>query len=286
MLIIMDSNYICHMRKHTMGNLSHEEMATGVIFGFLQTVLAVIERFQSRRIAFAWDSRISKRKVLFPDYKLMRHKDKTPEEIEQDKIAYRQFGQLRKKVLPQLGFNNIFVQTGYEADDIIASLVESQNGSEEICIVGSDNDLYQLLKPNVFMYHPSTKRTYTAAKFVEEKGIQPKTWKTVKKIAGCKGDGVPNVPGVGEVTAIKYITSKLAYKSKAYKSITSTSGMARIRDNHDLVCLPFPGTKAFEIADNEAFHYKDFVEVCGSYGIKSFFQQKQTERWMKALEMR
>jgi len=286
MLIIVDSNYICHMRKHTMGDLSYEEMATGVIFGFLQTVLAVIERFQSRRIAFAWDSRISKRKALFPDYKLMRHKDKTPEEIKQDKIAYRQFGQLRKKVLPKLGFKNVFIQAGYEADDIIASLVESQNGSEEICIVGSDNDLYQLLKPNVFMYHPSKKRTYTAVKFIEEKGIQPKTWKTVKKIAGCKGDGVPNVPGVGEVTAIKYITSKLAYKSKAYKSITSTSGMARIRENHDLVCLPFPGTKTFEIADNEVFHYKDFVEVCGSYGIKSFFQQKQTERWMKALEMR
>ena len=39
-------------------------------------------------------------------------------------------------VLPNCGFHNSFKQKGYEADDIIASLVNSVEGQKDYCNIG------------------------------------------------------------------------------------------------------------------------------------------------------
>ena len=70
----------------------------------------------------------------------------TPEEKEDLNQGYRQLNEFRMTVLPALGVKNIYIQTGYESDDLIASIVKNNSGN--FIIVTNDNDLYQLLYRN------------------------------------------------------------------------------------------------------------------------------------------
>ena len=182
MRVIIDCNYICHMAKHSMGELSFEELHSGVIFGFLRQMLSLINTFKTNDFIFVWDSRESKRKVLFPTYKANRHYEKTEEEKELDAIAYKQFDILRTEVIPKIGFVNNFMMKGYEADDVIAGIVF--RNKENFVIVSSDNDLLQLLNNRVRIYSIKNKSYYTEEMMLKEYNISPDKWAEVKAIAG------------------------------------------------------------------------------------------------------
>ena len=134
--IIIDCHNICYRAFHTTGYLD-----LGIVYGFLKALLDFAKTLESSQFIFCWDSRKSFRKELEPTYKL--RPPKTEEEQEELEEALEQFTQLRKEVLPNLGFRNIFLQPGYEADDLIAHIVQRFPG--DYTIVSGDEDLYQLL---------------------------------------------------------------------------------------------------------------------------------------------
>ena len=72
MILLVDSNSICHQAKHSMGNLTWEEKEVGIIFGFLRQLLSLAKTFETNKFVFVWDSRISLRTKMFPDYKKTR----------------------------------------------------------------------------------------------------------------------------------------------------------------------------------------------------------------------
>ena len=149
MLLILDANFLAHRSKHAMKNqdLSHERQKTEVIFNFMQGLFALAELFEPRVWAFTWDSRKNFRKGIYPEYKAGRHSsEKSQEDIDLDSIAFPQFTRLRREIIPKLGFQNNFIQTGYEGDDIIASIVMKYSGEfGHATIAASDQDLFQLL---------------------------------------------------------------------------------------------------------------------------------------------
>jgi 5'-3' exonuclease len=212
-------------------------------------------------VVFIWDSRKSKRKKRYPFYKNRDH-----EEPDLDLIAaFSQFSKLRCHILPELGFCNNFIQSGYEADDLIAKLVMEEPEPKFITASG-DQDLYQLLDrtdmysmPKSVQIKQVTKRTFT-----EEYGIKPKDWVRVKQIAGCSSDTVPGIKGVGEATAIKYLLGQLKPESVKYKAIEA--GRDIINRNEWLVKLPLPGTKKYEI-DRSSFDKFRLRDLCRDLGF-------------------
>jgi len=285
LIILVDGNYVCHYHMHRLRGFSYNGKATGIIFGFLRELLSLAKRFDCTRFVFAWDSRKSVRKLHFPDYKLKRRKDKTPEELEEERKAFEQFTKLRKKVLPKFGFRNIFMRAGYEADDVIASICQA-NEDEEVVIVSVDNDLYQLLSDKHHLFNIRNKKFYRAKDFVEEWGIEPEAWAKVKSIAGCPGDGVPGVPGVGNKKARDYLLGKLPRTGKVYKKIESNDGQKIIFRNKLLVTLPMPGVGSFDLVENEVFYLKDFLDICDEYGFRSLLAQEQVWREVFGMEVR
>ena len=267
--LIFDSHYICHMSKHSMKGLTFDEMDTGVIFGFIKQIIANVERFKTNSISFAWDAKLIKRREMYPEYKSSRREEKTEEQIRLDKIAYPQFGTIRRYVLPTLGLVNSFIQSYYEADDIIASIIKSNPGIDHI-IVSSDNDLYQLLSPNVSMFNPMTKKEYKLGDFLEEWQLDPTAWPTVKAMAGCKSDNVEGIRGVGEITAAKYLRNALPGHAKANGLIRQNKAI--VDRNYPLVKIPLEGVNRYPLAENQ-YKKGEFLKICDYYGFRSLYDK-------------
>ncbi len=117
--LLIDSHHICYRSMFTIGDLLFEDKGTGVIFGFLRQIQDLAVRFDYSQFIFAWDSTNSYRREMYPEYK-RKNKKMTPEMVDLLRIAKPQFPIIRTTILPSIGFNNNLIQTGLEADDLIA----------------------------------------------------------------------------------------------------------------------------------------------------------------------
>lgn len=269
-ILLIDTNYLCHRAYHAMGQLAYGEMGTGAVFGVLRDVVALQDTFKTDRCVFAFDyGGRGHRGVLLPTYKSSRrerHANDTDEEKANLEDFRKQVKRLRKVYLRQAGFRNVFAAKGFEADDIIAKLASTIPCDEEVVIVASDHDLYQCLRKNVWVYNPHKRKGYAFDQFRAEWGIDPAQWADVKAIAGCSTDDVPGVPGVGEITAAKWVRGELKPGTKAYEKISN--GLSIINRNMRLVRLPFDGTPEFELRKDQVTEEK-WQELADSLGMRS-----------------
>lgn len=256
--LLLDCSYLCRRAMYSRGHLGAGDTRTGTIYGFLQDLLTLEETWGTDDFVFCFDSRHSKRKKLFPQYKQRRHtKERTEKEKEEEKQFHKQVRKLRKKILPFLGFNNILQAKGYEADDLIASVCANLKQGEEAIIVSSDEDFYQLLKQDsVCCFNPYKSTTTTQEAFEKEHKIKPADWIKVKAIAGCTSDEIPGVDGVGQKTAIRYLLGELKPDSVAYNKIVAPESQHVIYRNGKLVALPFPKTPVYTLKENEVTRKK------------------------------
>ena len=278
MYTVIDCNAVCHAAKHSMGGLSYDEKETGVIFGFIRQMYK-LAKDHGNYFVFCWDSKKSIRKEkYYPEYKENRTSNKTEADKELDKLTYPQFDLLRKEILPQLGYVNIFMKEGYESDDLIAKLFD--RGSD-MTIATSDSDLYQLLiDGEVQIYDLSKKKVFTETDFQRRYMIEPSLWAEVKALAGCDTDNVKGIQGVGIVTAIKYLKGDLKKTTVAYKRIME--GEEIIERNRKLVTLPFENTPKIELGHNQP-SLREFVKVCQRYGFESMLYKEALEKYKKEL---
>lgn len=281
-LLLLDAHYLCHRAFHAEshsrgGRLQHKGELTGVIFGFLKSLLVFQEQFQSNRLVFCFDHPRLRRKLEFPAYKANRHKPSGHGEKDEEAAALRkefsiQVQQLRNRWLPEIGFRNVFCSLGMESDDILARIALDAPKDQEVIIITADMDLLQCLRRNVSVHSPSKNRTYTREWFVETYGLRPGKWARVKAIAGCSSDNVPGIKGVGEVTAVKYLRSRLTHETAAHKAITSGQGQKIIERNLKLVRLPHPACPYYDIQE-DAVTKSGWRYVCGQLGMRSIAGQ-------------
>lgn len=274
--LLIDSNFLCHRAAYTVGNLEYNGVETGITYGFFNQLINVCKKVEPNNIIFFWDSKKSLRKELLPSYKEKRTSNKTEEEQQQWRQAYKQFSKIHKKLLPQIGLKNNFIQIGYESDDLIAQYVFEAKPDEYVVIASADDDLLQLLTKDCHIYNLGKNKLITAEDFEEEKGIAPELWQKVKMIAGCSSDNVPGVPGVGEKKAIQFLRGELNKNTKTYQKILDNKEL--IEFNKKLVVLPFEGTmKIHKRSNKNSFSMKQFLVMCREYGFSSFRNDEKKE---------
>ncbi|NQU99970.1 MAG: hypothetical protein HQ538_04480, partial [Parcubacteria group bacterium] len=179
MILLFDTCQLSHRAQYVSG-LSYKGQNTEIIFGVLAQTKTLVQKFKPDKFIFCWDSKSSKRKELDKTYKAGRKKD--------PKIytsMWQQESQL-KEIIPKLGWNQWW-EEGYEADDLIACITKAQQ-EEDIVIVSSDSDLYQLLSPKTSQYLVNKKEIFTNEAFITKYGIQPHDWDLIKAIGGCNSD--------------------------------------------------------------------------------------------------
>ncbi len=99
-------------------------------------------------------------------------------------------------------------QDGLEADDVIATLTkEAVKLGWRVLILSGDKDILQLVDDNVLVRDEIRKVDFTADKVRERFGISPNQIVDYFSLMGDKVDNVIGIPGVGEKTAAKLLST-------------------------------------------------------------------------------
>lgn len=271
--LLLDVNYLAYRALYSTGALSFQDNPTGVIYGVLSEALRAMERFQTRQVCWCFDYGKPKRLELLSTYKTGR-KNKRKEADEEEKRMHRemkfQLNDLRRNVLRELGFRNVFFAKGYEADDVIASLAQSIPDPHLSIMVSSDEDLYQLLSDRCLLWNPHKQQVINVEKFVEMYGVFPDDWIKVKALAGCSSDDIKGLPGVGEKTAIKYLRSEIKPGTKT--AIKFLNAAQTLQTNLPLVRLPYENCPTFKRKKDKVTRQK-WSTVLERFGFDSLIRQ-------------
>lgn len=203
---------------------------TSICFGFLKSLLLVLEAEKPEACAIAFDLGLPTfRHEADQTYKADRAE--TPDDFIPD-LANLQ------EILSALNLQVITAE-GYEADDVLGTL--ARQGSHQAYntkIVTGDRDLFQLIdeteKISVLYLDKSvlkgskTIQEYHRKEVEESLGIQPKQVVDYKALCGDKSDNIPGVSGIGEKTAIKLL-QQYGTLDNIYQNIAEIKGAMQTR---------------------------------------------------------
>lgn len=194
--------YRAHFALISRPIFSSKGVNTSALYGFTQSLLQILREQEPTHIAVAMDSGAPTHRLAdFKDYKAQRQE--TPEDIE---IAI-------PNVYRMLEAFNIPALTceGYEADDIVATLVKKAEQEGFQCYMATlDKDFGQLVTANTFLYKLSRMgdavEILGVPEVLKKWEIQrPEQVADVMALWGDTSDNIPGVPGFGEKTAKKLI---------------------------------------------------------------------------------
>lgn len=182
---------------------SKSGIPTNAVFGFATMLLKLLKEHHPHYIAIAFDQKEPTfRHKIYPLYKANRQ--------EPPKDLLPQFSLIHSLVKAM----NIKILSlaGYEADDIIATLVKkAHKQGKKVIIVTGDKDLMQLVDDNTFLLDELRAQKYgqetliTTKEVKAEFGVYPKQIIDMLALAGDTSDNIPGVDGIGKKTAAELI---------------------------------------------------------------------------------
>ena len=175
---------------------------TNAIYGFTSMLLNLMKDHEPTHVAVAFDHpEPTFRDQLSPDYKGTRKK--TPESL------HPQLS-LIGHIVESLGIP-IVESSGYEADDVIATLAEqAKNRRWQTIVVTGDRDSFQLVAdPFVQVLYNirgvSDYEMLDSDGIIRRTGVKPELYPQLAALRGDPSDNIPGVPGIGEKTAAKLV---------------------------------------------------------------------------------
>ncbi|MCX8112267.1 MAG: DNA polymerase I [Bacteroidia bacterium] len=189
---------------------------TAAPFGFIATLLDLIEQLQPTHWAVAWDSaEPGFRQERLTAYKAQR--SAPPEEMTQSLPYIHRLIQALRIYEAEVA--------GYEADDLLAQwALQAANlsSTEVVWIVSADKDLAQLVSDKIHLYRPSRGKTpaqrLDAQGVYERFGVQPHQIPDYLALVGDESDNLPGVRGIGEKTA-RELLAKYHSLEKIYRHL-------------------------------------------------------------------
>ena len=175
---------------------------TNTIFGFASMLVKILTDYGPKATLVVWDAGSSGRKEVYGDYKAQR--------TSRPDLLKEQWPHL-EPLVEAFGYRNLAVE-GYEADDVIASIVEQARHTQSpvpVMVVTGDRDAYQLVGDGVKIMTTSRgitdTRVYDREGVVERYGIPPELIPDFIGLKGDTSDNIPGVPGIGDKTAAELL---------------------------------------------------------------------------------
>lgn len=199
-LVLLDAHAIIHRAYHALPDFSSSKgEATGALYGLSTMLIKITTDLKPDVMVACFDlPKPTYRHQAYEGYKAGRAKtdDALVEQLQKSKEVFEAFS------IPQLSAE------GFEADDILGTLVEkfTSNPLIEIIIASGDMDTLQLVKGkqvSVFTLKKGISDTvlYDEEKVFDRFGFSPLQIPDYKGLAGDPSDNITGVPGIGDKTA-------------------------------------------------------------------------------------
>jgi len=199
-LYLVDAMSNIHRAYHAIQRLSTSAgKPTNAIYGFVTMLRKMLREHAPEYLAIAWDGpEKTVRHEAYSAYKATR--------VAMASDLASQLPEIRRMLeayrIPVLEL------TGYEADDVIGTLsTKAAAQGFDVVIVTADKDMLQLVSPGIRVFHTGREKFLDEAGVVEFFGVSPGQVADVLALMGDSVDNIPGVPGVGQVTARKWIST-------------------------------------------------------------------------------
>ena len=200
-ICLIDGSHLAFRNLITHPTLHVGSVKTGVVYGFLKSLLRVGREFQlgMNNIVICWDfGKSDWRLKLYPDYKAGRVKGDI------DITSYREQLKMLREALELLGVTQFGVQ-GVEADDLLGILSRKYyNEGKKVLILSGDRDMWQLVldnDPGIVVIKPPDNEILTEKEVITIMGVEPKQVPDFKALVGDKSDNIIGIKGCGGVKA-------------------------------------------------------------------------------------
>jgi DNA polymerase-1 len=169
---------------------------TNAAYGFINMLTKVIREEAPDRVIVVFDARgPTFRHEIYKAYKANR--EAQPEDLTVQFPIVRELVDAYR--IP------VVTVPDFEADDVIATLVERAPQDAQISIVSTDKDLMQLVSDRVTLLDGVKDRRYGPSEVEERFGVRPDLILDLRSLAGDPSDNIPGVKGIGEKGAAKLI---------------------------------------------------------------------------------
>ncbi len=284
--MLIDSHALLHRAYHAMPYLQTKQgIPSGALFGLTNMLMLAIEKFQPTYIFAANDlPKATFREMAFKDYKAHRSQteDALVEQISSMPKLFEAFG------IPLLS------QEGYEADDVIGTLVKKIQKKEKnykIIILTGDMDIMQLVDDDRVVVYTAKKGEeeliFNEKEVFNKFGLTPEQIPDYKGLRGDTSDNIPGIKGIGEKTALT-ILQKGKSLDETYKLIKKGKGREYFGISERMFELLSTGKEDAEFSRELAtincdikvdipkvneYDFKDYIsglkEICEEYNFLS-----------------
>lgn len=226
-LVLLDSHAILHRAYHALPDfVSAKGEPTGALYGLTTMLLKIIDDLKPDYIVACYDlPGPTFRKEVYKDYKAGREKadDDLVSQMKRSRDIFKAFN------IP------IYDKPGFEADDMLGTIVEKmkQDPDTEIVIASGDMDTLQLVegkKVQVYTLKKGIKDTiiYDEKGVKERFGFGPLLLPDYKGLRGDPSDNIVGIKGIGEKTATILIT-EFGGIEDMYKALEKKGGEEKFK---------------------------------------------------------
>jgi len=224
-LLLVDGSAVLHRAYHAYPPLTTRDgTVVGAVYGVVSILVNALTSIVPTHVVVAWDLPTPTfRHEKYVGYKAPRPKADA-EMVTQIPLV--------KEVIARIPLTQV-EQAGYEADDIIGTLVSKIKAKPEIksIIVTGDLDTLQLVdddKVVVYTMKKGIKDTiiYNKESVIKRYGLEPKQIVDFKGLKGDSSDNILGVPGIGEKTAIELVKEYGALEN-IYDNLALIKGKVR-----------------------------------------------------------
>lgn len=202
-LVLLDAHAILHRAYHALPDFaSPSGEPTGALYGVVSMILKIVEDLRPDYMAACFD-------LPEPTYRHEAFKEYKSGRKQTDDSLIQQINRSRD-IFATLGIP-IYEHPGFEADDMLGTIVEQMKTEKDINIIiaSGDMDTFQLIEKKRVRVYTQRKGAevvmYDEAAIKERFGFLPKATIDYKGLRGDTSDNIPGVPGVGETSALKLI---------------------------------------------------------------------------------
>lgn len=253
--VILDGNAVLHRAYHALPKFkTREGVIVNAVYGFAVLVMKILREIKPEYIAVTFDRKEPTfRHHLYKEYKAKR--PKAPQEL-YDQIP------IIKDMLRVFKIK-IFEKAGFEADDIIATLVRAKTKPTVFSIIFTgDKDTLQLIDKNTAVHSlaggVNNTIIYNEEKVLERYELKPKQLIDYKALRGDPSDNIPGVRGIGKKTATELL-KKFNNLEELYKElIKETPSTKNIKETTKKLLLQYKP---------DAFKGKELVKLIDSVPV-------------------